>query len=401
VRLACALALAPGLTPFGDDTFFRFTALDLGHGEGYVGSFGVFIYGRKLPTAEHPPLYPLALSVLVRLGAESLDAQRLVGVFAGTTTVLACGLIAARLAGPRAGIAAAALCAVYPAYIAADGAIMSESLFGALVACCLLLALALLERPSTLGTAGLGVLVALAALTRSEGLLLIPLLAAPLMACAPGRRVRLAATLLAAAALALSPWVIRNWHAFGQPVFTTNEGTTLAGANCPKTYYDTPSIGAFATSCLGKLGIAPSANAAVSNSRLRAAGMRYLRAHRTRAVLVAGVRVLRTWGFYAIDHQTRPSGRNRTLQTTGVVIYYAVLLVGLSGAIVLWRRGMRAQLAIVLAPVVLATVTAVLTYGFVRLRHPAEASLIVLAGISLASLRRRPAGWISTSPPCA
>ena len=84
-----------------------------------------------------------------------------------------------RLAGYGAGVAAAALCAIHPAFIAADSAVMSETLFGALVASSLLIAVTMLDRGSTAGMAGLGLLIGAAALTRSEGLLPIPLLALP------------------------------------------------------------------------------------------------------------------------------------------------------------------------------------------------------------------------------
>src|ERR687894_349426 len=88
-------------------------------------------------------------------------------------------LIARRLAGDRAGLAAAAIAAVYPILIAADGAPMSEALYGLLVATGLLLALRLHERGDLLSAAGLGAAIGIAALTRSEALGLIPLLAWP------------------------------------------------------------------------------------------------------------------------------------------------------------------------------------------------------------------------------
>jgi hypothetical protein len=106
------------------DSFFHQTALELADGNGYVGRFDVFISGEKEPTADHPPLYPLMLFFLGRLGARSADLDRMLGVCAGTHTVVAVGLVARQVAGYRAGLTAAAVCAVYPAFIAADGALM-------------------------------------------------------------------------------------------------------------------------------------------------------------------------------------------------------------------------------------------------------------------------------------
>jgi hypothetical protein len=68
----------------------------------------------------------------------------------------------------------------------------------------------------------------------------------------------------------------------------------------------------------------------------------------------------------------------------GVVAYDALLPLGILGAILLFRRGSRLALGVLLVPVVVASVTAMATYGLLRLRHIAEISLIVLAGIAVA-----------------
>ena len=94
-------------------------------------------------------------------------------------------LLGRRVGGDRVGLGAAMVGAVYPVLLAADGALMSESLYGLLVASALLLALRLGERRDLASAAALGAVIGLAALTRSEGLLLLPLLALPL--CLAGR----------------------------------------------------------------------------------------------------------------------------------------------------------------------------------------------------------------------
>jgi 4-amino-4-deoxy-L-arabinose transferase-like glycosyltransferase len=389
VRLVYAWAFAPGLTPFGDDTFFHYIALDLAHGEGYVGSFDIFVTGTKLPTAEHPPLYPLALSVIALLGGEGLDAQRLLGVLAGSITVLGVGLVAARAAGPRAGLAAALLCAVYPAFIAADAAIMSESLFGALVVFALFQTLRLLDQPSTGGMAILGVLVGCAALTRSEGLLLLVLLPIPVVVRAPGRRLTLLAVVAGSTVLVVTPWVVRNWSQFGQPVFSTNEGTTLAGANCDATYYGSL-IGGFTISCASHLPL--DMNPAERADVDRRKALHYAREHVGRSIAVAGFRVLRLLGLYAPGSQFTVDGRDREVQRVGVFAYYAILLAGIAGAIVLVRRRRTVPLLVILMPVAVSIMTAALTYGFPRMRHIAEVSLLVLAGVALAQVGRAVSG---------
>src|SRR3712207_9300748 len=100
---------------------------------------------------------------------------RLLGAATGGATVALVGVLGRQLAGARAGLLAAGLAAVYPTLIAADGALMSESLFGLLVALSLLAAHRLLDAPGVGRALVLGALAGLAALTRGEALLLLPL----------------------------------------------------------------------------------------------------------------------------------------------------------------------------------------------------------------------------------
>jgi Gpi18-like mannosyltransferase len=383
LRLNYALFLAPSPPAFGDSQFFHDNALRIADGLGYTEGFFVL-----RPTAAHPPLFPLGLAAIAWLGGRSVDAQRLLGVVAGSGTVLVVGLIAWRLAGRRAALVAAALTAVYPAFVAADASLMSESVFGLLVACSLLQALRLLEAPSPLAMAVLGALIGAAALTRPEGLLLVPPALALALLAVPRRQLILrGGALVAATLLLVGPWIARNHHVFGRVVYTTNEGTTLAGANCHRTYYG-DLIGSFAEDCLPP--VQPGVNPAVANEDRRRTALRYIRDHSGRAVVIAGLRVLRTWGFYGIDSQTTIEGRNVGVQTAGTVYYYPLLALGLAGAAVLYAWRQRAQLAIMLAPICVSTLTAALTYGLTRLRHISDIALLALAGVAItAALRGR------------
>ena len=81
------------------------------------------------------------------VGLDDPDWQRLAGALFGAGTIVVVALIARRLAGDRAGLLAGALAAAYPVLVAADGALMSESLLGLLVAGSLLAAYRLRDRP--------------------------------------------------------------------------------------------------------------------------------------------------------------------------------------------------------------------------------------------------------------
>ena len=81
----------------------------------------------------------------------------------------------------------------------------------------------------------------------------------------------------------------------------------------------------------------------------------------------------------------------------GVGACYLVVPLAVYGAATPSPR--RAVLLILLAPAAMVSITAMLTYGSLRLRHAAELPLIVLAAVGLSRLadrrRRRPSSAAS------
>jgi 4-amino-4-deoxy-L-arabinose transferase-like glycosyltransferase len=150
LRLLYALTAAPGVSLLDDDTFYHLTANYLADGRGFVLPLELLLKGHALPTAEHPPLYPALLSLISLAGGTGEDFQRLANVLVGTGTVLVVALLARRLAGDRAGLIAAVIAALYPSFVAADGALMSETLLGALVGLALLRPSVLTSSPRSL-----------------------------------------------------------------------------------------------------------------------------------------------------------------------------------------------------------------------------------------------------------
>ena len=74
------------------------------------------------------------LTGLYELGGTGQEAQRLLGSLFGAGTIVTLAVLGRRVGGDRVGLIAAAVAAVYPMLITADGALMSESLYGFLVA---------------------------------------------------------------------------------------------------------------------------------------------------------------------------------------------------------------------------------------------------------------------------
>ena len=283
LRAAQTFLVAPWPPAFFNDEAYYATLGELiARGEGFIRPAEFFAEGLSVPTAERAPLLPVALAGLAELGITGGDA-RLLGVFTGGGTVLVLGLLGRRLAGERAGLIAAALAALYPTLIAADGALMTESLYGLLAALALLGAYRVLEAP-TLGRAlVLGAIVGVAALARAEALLLLPLLLVPIVRSPGG--LRTAATVCLAFAVVLAPWTARNWIEFDRPVLIATEGgETLAGANCDAVYYG-DRIGAWAVSCVRFSG---RGNEAAELNEVGREGIRYAFDHLERVPLVAG-----------------------------------------------------------------------------------------------------------------
>jgi 4-amino-4-deoxy-L-arabinose transferase-like glycosyltransferase len=388
LRVIYVLVLARDVGGAGDYAWYHATANLIADGKFFLEPFRLAAEGIETPSASHPPLWPLLLSPFSAIGATGEVAHKLVGCGVGALVIAATGVLGRRVGGERLGLVAAALAATYPVLITADGALMSEALYGLLIVLTLIAAYAMHDR-ATLGRAALlGALIGLAALTRSEALLLLGLLAAPLAYRAhPGWRRR--AGLMAAAALAallvLAPWSLRNWAAFDRPVLiSTNDGTLLAGANCPDTY-DGALRGSWSFDCISTA--TPSDNEAERSVRWRREGLEYARDNADSLPLVLAVRALRTWELYQPLEQIQfAEGRHRTVVRVGVVWYFALLPLAAVGLLSL--RG-RTPLWLLLAPVTLVIITSLLGYGIPRLRHAAEFPLVVLAAAGLLALLQR------------
>ena len=211
----------------------------------------------------------------------------------GGAVVIAVGALGKQVGGPRAGIIAAAIAAIYPNLIAADGVLMSESLYGLFVALGLLAALRLREAGTTRPALALGLLLGLAALTRTEALGLLLALLVVLAVCMKDRR-RVLVVTLAAALMLQVPWVVRNTVEFGHPALSHNEAVVLAGTNCAAVYSGRD-IGWYGFLCAA--GYRPKGTEAEAAARARSHGLDYARDHIGELPGVMAVRLLRVWGL--------------------------------------------------------------------------------------------------------
>src|SRR3954447_420253 len=376
VRLVYSLVVRGDRTPAGDGREFHLLANVLAQTGRYLQPFQHLYLHHTVPTTEKPPLYPAVLALPSWLGLDSYAAHRVVSCLLGAAAVVLIGLLGRRVGGDRIGLLAGSIAAVYPALWMLDASLRSESLYLPLVALVLLLAYA--RR-----FVWLGVALGLAALTRSEALLLLPLLLLGI----PRPRLRPALVAVGCCFLVVAPWLARNWITFNQPTaISTNEGGLLAGANCHAAYY-TDLIGTWA--CFPHNDPAWGENEAVISDHLRSRAFHYAGDHAGRVPVVGGVRVLRVWDLWshraASAFEARIADRHIDAQRAAMASLYAFLPFAIAGLVILRRRG--EPLGILLAPILFVTLVAALSYGSTRLRVAGEPSIVVLASLGFA------AGW--------
>ncbi len=389
VRLAYVVVVASHHGPLhGDAETYHLLARALAGGHGYVRPRELADPGVVVPTAEFPPLWPAVLALADVLGLDRPGAQRLVGAVLGGVTVVAIGAIGRQIAGARAAIVAAALAAVYPQFVVIDGSLLAETLATLLVTLAVLAAVRVLggDRRAVVMAAAGGA-VGLAALTRSETVLLVPGLLLPLalVARSPRRLASRLALVLVPPLVLVGSWTVRNAVRLDAVVpLSTNSGSLLAGANCPATYAG-PALGQWRLDCIPRPdyrdGEAPVA------ARLRADGLRYARHHVDRLPVVLSVRLLRTFGAWDVRAQNyyeSLDGRPYRWVWAGWFGYVAVAVLAVVGAVRLGSSWSRAWPLV--APVALAVVTALLAYGNQRFRVLAEPALIVLAAIAVSGI---------------
>jgi Dolichyl-phosphate-mannose-protein mannosyltransferase len=392
IRVLYTLLVAQDIPVIGDALTYHLLGGNIADGKGFeraphpqLAPFEGWKPG--VPTAEHPPLFPLLIGLITKLGATGYLAQKLLLCGVGTMTVGFVGLAGREAGGATTGLVAAALAAIYPFLWVVDGSLMSETLYGVLLAAALWLALRFARRPSLGLAAGVGALAGLAALTRGEALLLAPLLLIPLgvrAGAAWRSRLTLAAVALGAFALVLAPWTIRNLTVFEKPVLiSTNGNAVFVGSNCDPVYHG-DFTGLWNFNCYGD---APKGDESEQAVAYRERGFDYAREHAGRLPAVVAVRFLRVWDFWRpLQQATYESleGRSETASRMGLAVYYPLLLFAAAGALILRRR--RAPLWPLLAFPVMVSITAVAIYGVTRFRFAAEPALCVLAAVALASL---------------
>ncbi len=298
-----------------------------------------------VPAADHPPLTTLAVvpaTAVFGVPGDTLP-QRLTMCIVGAGVVGVLGLLGRRIAGPAVGLTAAVIAAVYPNLFINDGIVMAESLTALLVAAALLLVYRLRDGWSRWDAAGLGIVCGLAALTRAELVLLVPLLAIPAVLGADRSawraRVTTLAVVVVAAVLTMAPWVVRNLVTFDEPtLLSTGDGAVLLGANCDRTYSGRL-LGVWSLEC--STTVPETRDLSVSAKRQRDEGLDYIGDHLGRYPVVVAARIGRAFDvfrpFQTVDFGER-EGRPREAAIAGLILYWLMVPFAIAGAVLLRRR---------------------------------------------------------------
>jgi hypothetical protein len=414
IRALYIVHVAPGDALFEDSIWYHLQANNIRNGTGYVDIFRQYASFWGQPgiselraTAYWPPLFPTFLAGFQGLFGETYRVSQLAGCASGAATIALTGLLGRSTADDRIGLVAAGLAAVSPYLIAIDGSLMAETLFVPLA----LLALVLAQRTRTHATFGtwcaLGATIALAALTRTDALALVAaaLVPAAFLSQLPLKQVlaRVGAA-LGVLIVVLAPWLVRNAVQVDTVTLSTiSANGVLAAANC-SSVYSGRAIGTWDRSCMRESRGSAMSEAAYARW-LRERGTRYALDHWQRWPLVGAARVARTWGLWDPREQTRREAlesRNLRWQRIAWPASLLTLAVGLVGFRLL--AGQRRPIAMLVAPVVTATVLGLVVYGNPRFRAAAEPALLigVAAVLVVVAARLRPvtpSPEVSTSTP--
>ena len=186
-----------------------------------------------MPSAYTQPLYGWFLAGLYWALGRSWPAVGVAQALVAAATALLVYEIGRRAHSHAAGLVGALLATLHPYLVWHDVHVNREILDGLLAAALVLLVLVARTVPATVA---LGVVAGLAVLGNSR-LVLLPLLVAAAVALLQidTRRWLLAATVVAAAAVTVAPWVLRNERVVGCAAITT-DARALWKANNPHTY---------------------------------------------------------------------------------------------------------------------------------------------------------------------
>jgi hypothetical protein len=403
-------------------TYNRMASMVATHGDYHTGSGPRTGAGNSRgPTAYFPPGFPYTLALADLLtghaagGKSALHSIRIEQALLGTLAVGVIGLVGLELYGATVALVAMLLAAVYPVLIEESGLMVAENVMVPLMLAAVWAAVRAGRSAHPVRWGALaGLFTGLATLTHENAiLLLLPLGVAVASAARPWRGLRPArgpaltavVSLVAMAALAISPWAIRNAVELHRFVPVSDEtGITLRGTYNPASAAD-PTIPykwrLFSHDAQddyykhhGSRFTEPQLSDALQSRALHYIGRHPLS---PLAVIVDNtLRMLELEGSAAWHASAIGMGLSVGTAHTGVIAFWVMAVLALLG--LLTPRAWRAPRWLWGVPVLLWLSAVAINMETPRFREPIEPFLILLAACAVTSAvaalggRRVPAG---------
>lgn len=399
LRLVYIFGLHQDYPLLGDAWVYHHESRYIANGHPFISPWAVLKDNRVVPTADHPPLYVLLLTVAWLVGLQDPLAQMAINGLMGAGTVVLIGLIVRRIMGDRAALIAAVIAALYPGLWSWNGQLLSESLSVLLTVLTMLFAYRAIERRTTVDVALTIVWAVLAALTRGELVLFIPFICVPL-AWGLFRRTHDESKLIqhvlligAITVALVGPWVAYNSTRFKEPVLlSSGVGRALDSGSCDKAFFG-DDVGFWRMECIGR-DLAPGEVKTLDESQLdrryRNEAIQVMIENPGRTAVVLPMRVARMFHFWSPGRQLEldqfSEGREWWVSGSALATYYALFFLGVYGIVAMYRR--RLVLYPLVVPVVVAAIGAMICFGTTRYRAAAEPSLVILAAVAIEALLR-------------
>lgn len=398
VRTTYVLAVRRHAQVLGDSYFYFYQGKALARGQGFIVPFTWEIEHRAVQAADHPPIFPLFLALLNKLGITSPVGQMLVNSLVGCVTVLLVMRLARQFGGRGTALVAGAFAAVSPDMFSYDGFLLSETWAMLLLVASALVLVRFLRSRRWPWAVATGLSVGAVALARAEFLMAVPLIGLYLLVTGfRARSVRPAiasGVLVAVAAIAVvAPWLAYNRSRFDQSVgMSVGLQFTLAVSNCDSVYFG-PQAGYWDMNCIraaNQRAAAANGDESMIATQAFKDGADYIKAHPRRAVQMPFLRVGRVLGLYRPIQQANldivPEGRERAVAFGGLGFWYLFAVLGLIGARGLRRRG--AIIFPLLLPGIVVVASVAMTFGSVRYRAGFEPFICVLAAVGVGEIAR-------------
>ncbi len=399
VRLVVVIA-DDGYRPTNDAFEYDYIARSIAAGDGYPES-GYLLQGG--PTAIRGPGYPYLLGAVYAVSGDSLAAGRLASVALGGLTILLLYLVTKRIWGRRVGLTAALMAAVFPPLVLLCRDLVSENLFLPLELGAVLCVLNFRRSGGELRwAAAAGAVCGLALLTRNTGLALLVPIAIGVWTARP--RLRLpalapVAVAVAATALAVTPWIVRDVAEFGRFVpITTSAGYAAAGTYNERSLDDPGSHGAWrnpqAVPGLTRLFTTPGMDEAEVDLELRRRARNLAWEHPAYVLETTGWNILRLFEVVGgsvvdaaghVDSDRGIGSATPLAERIGLAVAVALAVFGLAALLRSSRQTQpppipRGPLFLWLIPILMLLLAAPIA-GLPRYRLPADPFLLILAAI--------------------